>query len=427
LFSLRSETPAVRRLVIIVMAAVLIVNVTVVLWLGDYFLLGSYEKRNNDDVKYVYAAQVLLEKHTLVYNSGGRPTDFIMPSIPVMLSGFMLFLDRDGAVMGFRLLQCLMQAASIYLIFVIARALLGTRTAVVAILLAAFYVPDLFAAGAILTESTFKLIFLLLVCSTIYALERRTAGAYLWVGVMLGLSCYIKPQTALFPICLFIIWLVRKYGWKDIVKFTAIVGVSSMLLLTPWWVRNYVNFHKFIPFTNSTGNPMLLGALIERGSPPKGFFEQYPEYANDRLFIGGDAWQKKAAQRLIAYGFQHYPLQYAYWFTVGKSVQLFEGPFYTRPIPGLPRPAIVALHLLYVFAGFAGIVLSLWKRRFKQLMPILLPFFYFWFIYLPFITFGRYGYPLMWLLTIFAAIAVVAAWDRIRGRRMSTRLEAAKG
>lgn len=174
MFSLRSETPVVRRIVFTVIAAVLIVNTAMVLWLGDHFLLGSYEKRDNDDVKYVYAAQMLLEKHTLVYNSGDKPTDFIMPTIPLMLSGFMLFLNRDEAVIAFRLLQCLMQAASMYLIFVITCAMLGTRTAVVAIILAAFYVPDLFAAGAILTDSTFKLVFLLLVCSTMYALQKKT-------------------------------------------------------------------------------------------------------------------------------------------------------------------------------------------------------------------------------------------------------------
>ncbi|MBM7566899.1 ArnT family glycosyltransferase [Paenibacillus sacheonensis] len=421
MFSLRLETSRMRMFIWIVMAAVLLVHMAVVLWLGDHFLLGSYELRNNDDVKYVYSAQVLVEQGTLVYNSGMQPTNFIMPAIPVMLSGFMTFLERDAAVMGFRLLQCFMQAASVYLIFVLARETLGRRVAVAAVLLDALYIPNLFASGAILTESTFKLLFLLLIASFLYAVKRRTAGAYVFAGIMLGLACYVKPQCALIPVCLLILWLVRNYSWGEIVKYTAIVAACSMLLLTPWWIRNYNDFHAFIPFTKSTGNPMLLGALIERAAPPKGFFEQYPEYKGDsnNLFAGYDTEQKRTAKRLIAYGFKHQTLDYTYWFTVGKSIQLFENPFYSRPVPGLPRPAINVVHWIYVLAGFAGILLTMLRRRFKLVLPILLPFVYYWFIHLPFITFGRYGYPLMCLMSIFAAFAIVSILEArgvLRGR-----------
>lgn len=417
MFSLKSETPGIRKTLFIVMAAVLLVNAAVVLWLGDHFLLGSYDKRNNDDVKYVHAAKMLLETNTLVYNSGDRPTNYIMPTIPVLLSGFMALFERDTAVMGFRLMQCLMQTVSVYLLFVVARAVLGSRVAITAAIISAFYIPDLFASGAILTESTFKMIFLLLLCSTIHAFRKKTLSAYALVGIMLGLSCYIKPQSALFPICLLIIWLVQKYSWKDIVKFTAIVGMCSMLLLTPWWVRNYKAFDEFIPFTKSTGNPMLLGALIKRAMPPKGFFEQYPgEYKDGKLFVGSDSAELRTAKRIIAYGFKHHTWDYAYWFTVGKSIQLFEAPFYSRPVPGLPRPVINVEHWIYVLAGFAGIAVTVFKRRVRQSLPILLPFLYFWIIHLPFITFARYGYPLMSILIIFAAVGVVAVMDRRSGR-----------
>ena len=156
---------------------------------------------------------------------------------------------------------------------------------------------------------------------------------------------------------------------------------------------------------------MLLGALIKRGAPPKGFFEEFPEYKDNKLFGVNDTAQKLAAQRVIAYGFKHNTFDYTYWFTVGKSIQLFESPFYTRPVPGLPRPLINVLHWLYVVIGFLGIISTFLNRRMKQMLPIFLPFLYYWFIHLPFITFGRYGYPLMSMLTIFAAVAIVAAME----------------
>src|ERR1700730_18537182 len=122
MFSMKYESRRTKLWLAIMMAFVLVVSLGVVLFYGDHFLLGSYEKLNNDDVKYVNSAKILLNNHTLAYNSGKSPSAFIMPGVPLILSGLMLiFGQNDAAVMAYRVLQAMLQAGSIFLLFVLAR------------------------------------------------------------------------------------------------------------------------------------------------------------------------------------------------------------------------------------------------------------------------------------------------------------------
>src|SRR3954467_6590710 len=100
MFTLRNTSRTTKLTLSIIMAFVFIISLGIVLYYGDHFLLGTYEKLNNDDVKYVNSAKILLNNHTLAYNSGKSPTAFIMPGVPLILAGTMLlFGQNDAAVM----------------------------------------------------------------------------------------------------------------------------------------------------------------------------------------------------------------------------------------------------------------------------------------------------------------------------------------
>lgn len=90
LFNLSQESRPVKIALLVTILFVFAISAASVLVYGDHFLLGSYEKLNNDDVKYVNSAKILLNKHTLAYNSGESPSSFIMPGMPLVLSGLML-------------------------------------------------------------------------------------------------------------------------------------------------------------------------------------------------------------------------------------------------------------------------------------------------------------------------------------------------
>jgi len=405
LFSLRHESRRTRLALLGLAAFVFLLGAAICLYYGDGFLLGSYAKLNNDDVKYIRSAEFLLNHGVLTYNSGDQPTVFIMPGLPVLLAMFRFFLDRSDAIMAFRLFQCALQAASVYLVFLLGRQFFSSRSAKIAAVLSTLYIPSYYASGAILTESVFTFLLLLTTLFAVGAVRSNKLGLYLAVGIGWAAMTYLKPQCLLYPAIIAILWLMARYSWRQMARFAAVLAVTFCLLLSPWWVRNYHSFSKPILLTQSSGNPLLLGTFIYYGAPSAGFFKQYPQY-KDNLVSPSDEVNKETGLRIIRYGFTHEPLRYMSWYTVEKSWLLFWQPFYWKEILGLPKLAVQIWHQLYVVLGIGGVILSLVRRKWKALLPLFLTMGYFIGVYLPFVTFSRYGYPLMPFITLFAAYSL---------------------
>jgi len=415
-FSLRETPIAVRRTLHGIAIAVLLISTIIVLAYGNYFLLGDLQKPNNDDVKYVRSAQILLEQGTLAYNSGTSPTLFIMPGIVLILSGFIWLFGQDGGMIAFRLFQCLQQAASIYLVFFIVRYMFNQRAAIIACIISALYWPDYFSSGEILTETTFKTIVLLLICTTIAAVERRRWGMYAAIGALVAAAAYFKPHASLYPAILVLLWLKRKYTWKEMVQFGIVMAGTYIVLLLPWWIRNLITFDRFVLFTNSAGSPFLLGTRIHGALPPAGFFEAHPEYSPDTVFQGSDSTAIHKGLDIIRYGFTHEPLRYSYWFTLGKMAELYLNPYYWRPVWPIGRDAMKWIQQALVIVSLVGLVWAMIRRPLVRQLPVLLTLLYFTVIYLPFVAFSRYGYPNMVLITLFAAFLLERIYTFISNR-----------
>jgi 4-amino-4-deoxy-L-arabinose transferase-like glycosyltransferase len=227
MLTLRNESRFTQITLCTMIAFVLLLSIGIMLFYGDHFLLGSYAKLDNDDVKYINSAKILLQYHTLTYNTGHSPTSFIMPGVPLILSGLMLvFGQNDSAVMAYRVLQAFLQSGSIFLLFLIARYMFNSRIALIACGISALYLPDYFTAGVILSEAWFKTLFMLLLLFTIIAFEKRQLRNYVMVAVLLALACYFKPQSVLYPIIFVIPWLKSQHSWKQMISYTLVIVVS---------------------------------------------------------------------------------------------------------------------------------------------------------------------------------------------------------
>ncbi|WP_424766456.1 glycosyltransferase family 39 protein [Paenibacillus sp. sgz302251] len=412
MFQLKNVSKPIKIALLVTILLVFAGSTASALVYGDHYLLGSYEKLDNDDVKYVNSAKILLNKNTIAYNSGEEPSTFIMPGMPVVLSGLMLiFGQNDTAVMAFRIFQAALQALSVYFIFVLANQLFNQRTALIAAIATALYLPDYFSAGAILSETMFRTIFILLCCITLLALKSHQLKHYVIAAVLVGLACYFKPHSILLPIVWFLLWLFQRVSLRTIVTRTAIISITLILILSPWWIRNYITFDEFIPFTKSAGNPMLLGALIHHAAPSQAFFEAHPEYEGDsnNLFVGSDNDLADAAKKIVIFGFQERPLEYLKWYTVDKVFGLYATPYYWKTVFDVPKAPVVVYHALLMLMGAAGLVLLFIQAMKKKSIPyffMLLSLAYFTVIYIPFVAFNRYGYPNVFLIFILAAYAI---------------------
>ncbi|OWA36259.1 hypothetical protein B9G55_10460 [Saccharibacillus sp. O16] len=415
MFSLKEETRQTRLRLLLLSLLVFVISCAVSLGYGDRLLLGSYDKMNDDDVKYAQTADVLLQTGVLTYNTGSEPSTFIMPLFPLLLAGLKWIAGSDGGVVLLRLVQGMFQAVGIYLMFVLARRVFSSsRIALTAAVLLAIYLPDYFISASILTESLFRFFLMLTVCLMLYALDRPKVMNWVGFAICWTALCYLKPHAAVLPLVPGIFWLVRRYAFKRMLAYTVVILSVFAALMSPWWIRNLETFDRFIPFTQSVGSPLILGSAAF-GQVPNGFYDRYPEYNGD-VMNGSDDEMAQAAGRMVAYGFIHEPLVYLAFYTFGKFGGLYGIAYWERPILGMTWAHYFPVHAVYVLLGLYGMGMAI-KRKWRDAYVPLAVLIYFTLIYVPFIAIPRYGYPNLFIFILFAAPPLLELYDRWRKKR----------
>ncbi|ERI93996.1 hypothetical protein HMPREF1982_01252 [Clostridiales bacterium oral taxon 876 str. F0540] len=411
MFSLKNESRFIKISLLIISSIFLFICLYTIFKYGNSTLLGSLETYDNDDVKYIRSAHTLLSTGVLTYKNTASPTVFIMPGLPYILSFFMKLFGAINGVAAFRVMQAVLQTLSLLLIFFIGRRVFNNKIGLIAMFLDAIYIPEIWASNLILTEVIFKFLFLLLIYFCLYAVENNKVIYYIIGGVIWGLSALFRPPIALFPIVILIMWIKKKYSLSYIIKYTVIVSSIFVLIMSPWWIRNYKLYNAFIPFTVSSGNPMLQGTYInyndEDGSDSY-IDRSHFKYTDDE--IENDRTETEIAKLRIKTLVPQKPLQYIYWYTVGKTVHQFSSPFYWGEILGFKSASVKKYHLFLITLFISSIFIYLFKRKTYNNFSLLInSVIYTNCIYLPFFCFSRYMFPIIPIVTISAAFVIFEA------------------
>lgn len=400
MFSLKNEEKWIKWTLLIIVVAFTIIALISVFKYGNSLLLGSLQKFDNDDVKYIRSAWNLLDNKIFSYKNIKEPTVYIMPGLTYILSFFMIIFGKFGGITAFKVFQVFLQAGSIYLIFLISRKVFNSKAGVTACIIDALYGAEIYAANVILMECTFKFLFLLLIYISIYAIERKNLKLYIAGGIIWGTACLFRPTIVIYPAAVLVTWIRNKYKLSEMIKYTAVVLGVLCLVMMPWWVRNYNTFNMFILFTKSSGNPLMQGTFIN--------YDQsagwgVPHIEGENELESNQNEMNAGIQRLKIYGRKE-PLKYILWYTFGKTYYFWVRPFYWKSILHIPVVGVYDYHLIILLLAVFGIISEI-KKNINSffLVNILI---YFNLIYLPFCTFARYSYPCMPLAIIFAAAAI---------------------
>jgi hypothetical protein len=403
MFSLSKEKTWIKLALLLMLVVTLAISLFAIFKYGNYFLLGSMDKMDNDDVKYVRSAITLLEKGMFTYHDVNTPTVFIMPGHPVLLAGIMqIFGTGDSGITAFRVFQALLQACCLYLIFLIGREVFNSKVALLACLIDALYIPEISNVGVILTEIEFKTLLLLMVYVSLYALKTRQTKYYFWGGVIWGLTCLFRPTIAAYPGVILIMWFVHKYSFKEMLKYTLVVVGVFVVIMSPWWVRNYLDFNRVILLTLSSGNPFLQGTYINYDQT-----RDYVPYTPDPDAIKNDKIEMDTGKyRLMTYGKQH-PLEYIKWYTLGKSKYLWITPFYWKQVFDISIKSVVIYNYVILLTAIAGALFMFRKKLYGGIF-LFSTLAYFNVMHLPYFTFSRYVYPVMPLVMLFSAYGLIS-------------------
>lgn len=423
MFSFSNEKRWVRVALLVIFLATLYLNLYTVIKYGNYFLMGRMDRQDNDDVRYIRTGMVLLEKGMLVDLDETKPTVAEMPGHGLMIATAFKIFGLARGVLAFRIIQSCLQALSILLVFLISKNIFKcSKAAITASILSAFYIPDVTSSGMILMEVTYKFIFLLLILVSIYALRTGQIRYYAAGGLVWGLSCLIRPTLAAFPLVILALWIFLKYPVKEMVKLGLITVMVFVAVMSPWWVRNYLAFNTFIPFTMGGGNPFLQGTYInyDQSKDFMGYFPGKTAAETDQIEM------KVGIKRLQTY-FKKQPLEYIKWYTYGKVKHMWRFPYYWKRIFNIPFNLVTYFHQAILVMGFVGVVMALRSRNRIMASILGLSVIYFTVVHIPYYTFSRYAYPAMPMMIMLAAFGMVELAGRLNEKYYLPFLQTIKG
>lgn len=383
---------------------------------GNATLLGNLTTPDNDDVKFIRSAWTLVETGKYIYHDPSMPTVFMMPGLPFTLAFFVMIFGKFGGITAFRIFQAMIQTGSLFILFLIARKIFNSKVGAISVIISALCIADYWVTNLILTESIFKFFVLSLVYFSIYAVEEKKTKYYVLGGIFLGVGTLFRPTIATFPIVILFMWILKKYSIKDMIKYTVLVGGIFCIILSPWWIRNYNVFHKFIPLTLATGNPMLQGTYInydQTSAKTDGL-----NYTQFKYPAGSEMANNKVEMEISKYRLKNLvpkqPLKFLYWYTIGKATRMIRWPFIWVQFLGVRFWMAGLWHYLILATGLLGAI-KYYRNKERNTMGtiVVATIIYFLVVYLPFYAFERYFYPAIPFVIILAAYGVINIADRV--------------
>ena len=192
-----------------------------------------------------------------------RVTAFRPPGYPILLAGVYELTghetkaDAERVVAG-RVVNALVGTAIVALVGVLALQLFGRRVALVALAVAAVYLPLILVGGALMSEPLFAA--LLLGALTAAIAHRRSAHRLRWpllAGVLGGLAILTRANgmILLVPLAL-AVWDARpRWSRRALAPPAALVAVA-VLTVAPWTIRNAEVLHAFVPVSTQLGTSL---------------------------------------------------------------------------------------------------------------------------------------------------------------------------
>jgi hypothetical protein len=183
-----------------------------------------------------------------------------MPGLALILAGLWWTTGQQSYALV-QWLQILIDAGLVLVIYWIARRLTAsTRVAMLSALLYAVWIAAIVVVKRPVLDTWSTFFTIGCVGAFVWARDRP---ASLWrlvpLGALAGLGIYFRPLVALLPLVLGLVATPRP-TWRRRLVWAALPTGIALLVLSPWTIRNFVEFHRFIPTRTGLGQAVYLGA-----------------------------------------------------------------------------------------------------------------------------------------------------------------------
>ncbi|HTU22586.1 MAG TPA: glycosyltransferase family 39 protein [Gemmataceae bacterium] len=248
------------RFIVLLLIGSFAIRAAVVMALRDIHI-GPHGIASADDVEFNNLALRVSQGKGYVGDQG-QFTSFRAPGWPFVLAG--LYWLAGPCVPLIYGVLCLLGAISCVLTYLLARELVEERTARIAGLLAAFYLPHIYFSAGFLSESLFVACLALGIWSFLLARKRNSLVLLMLAGLTLSWATLTRPfAVLLWPILLSVLGLspgdLSRPRLLRMLAFTAAFFVCIM----PWTLRNQ-RVHGHFVFVATNGGSTFYGGNNER-------------------------------------------------------------------------------------------------------------------------------------------------------------------
>lgn len=369
----------------------------------ELVLILKYQNRltlSSDDLNYVKSAVVLIKRGIYTFHNLNEPTVFVTPTYPFFIALiFKVFGYGLRGIQAVRIIQAVFSCVTILLTYLIAKELFNEKVGLLASFFVAFYIPNIITVGFVLTETLFTMLLCLLIYSSLLIAKRPNKARFALLGVLWAVITLCRPTIALYPVMLFIyLFWEKRLKVVEMVKLGSIMFIMFAVIMSPWWIRNYLEYGEFIPLAASSGNPFLQGTYIN--------YEQTPEnvvyYKLGKNAFETNETEVEVAKIRIKQGFKKDFWRYLKWYTIDKAWLLWGTVFYWKQFFGISSNFVILNHYFLIFSSILGILILLFKslKRYSLIIMLLL---YYTAVHCVYMAFDRYAFPLIPLITIISS------------------------
>ncbi len=394
--------------------------------------LGFKYSLKSDDLHYVYSGiEFAKTGHIIMHDVLSAQ---IMPGLTFVIA-FLSLIFGSGIKLwiALKILYMLMGLMTIVIVYKTLR--LYTNKYIATIPCIFFLAADfVWMDNLVLTETPFILLFSLLVYFTLRLSINHSKRDYILIIICYILALFIRPNIGIYPLFLFIFLLLKKYDLRLLIKQCLVAGIVLLLVLTPWTIRNYKVFGKFIPLTYGMGNPLLLGTY-------QGF--NYP--ADDELEYQKEVYEKAPEELRYYlenpdekdYMTKYYSLEYdgliakyrmrKWWkndkkamlrsYLLYKPRILIDTAFYWKEILGIKISTLYIIRKVeLILTAISILVIIINKKRIKEMLFLGMIYMSQIILYAYTFAFDRYGITLFFIRYLIIGIGIDVIYKMIKNR-----------
>ena len=369
-----------------------------------------------DSHEYLAIAQNIAFHHSFSLTTG-IPTASRPPLYPFLIAAF--WWTDKAPITAVVLLQCVCGAATVVLVYLIAKGRFSYRVALLAAAGLTFAPMTVHYTAVILTEPVFT--FLVALGVFLWGRNRGVAA-----GLAFGLAALTRTIVIPFVACLALVALLPP--WRNNRRLYLLILVTAIGVTSAWLIRNAVVFRKFILVQSVGYGVNLFAGTIETKSYgddvwTKVIKELNSDEGDTQDEADGDRkYMLRAVKRIesdppqyLRARLKQYPRLFldSGDYLLGSRNMRFDEALHER------RLLVIIIKLSFMLGNLAIFLLAIYgifleRRRLASLSHIILFPAFFALIHLPMWIESRYSLPIVPLVLILAAHGIERLWNSIR-------------